>query len=145
MTQEYKNIISDNIYNTVVDFVQSNIDCSIIVHNNNNWNKTLPERLESQSQFIMNITEQTMEDTYVEDGKIIINTVFDEIEYSKVFEPADIGGLMGSDGKTPVMVKPFQEKPTLPIPTKSLNNGEVDEKGLQKSMEMWKRNNPDLF
>jgi hypothetical protein len=86
-----------------------------------------------------------MEDSYVEDGKIVINTVFDDIEYSKVFEPADIGGVMGPDGKTPIMVKPFQEEPLLPMPNKPLGNTITDEEGLRISMEAWKRNNPEMF
>lgn len=145
MTQEYKEIISDMIYNTVLEFVQSGIDCTIIVHNNNNWNETLPERLQKSSQFILNITEQTMEDSYVEDGKIVINTVFDEIEYSKIFEPADIGGIMGPDNKTPIMFKPFTEKPTLPMPKHTLGNTVTDEEGLMNSMNMWKKYNPEMF
>lgn len=145
MTQEFKDILSDMIYNTVLEFVQAQEDCTIIIHNNNNWNEELPERLMKEPQYILNINEQTMEDSYVEDGKIIINTVFDEVEYSKIFEPADIGGLIGADGKTPIMVKPFIETPLLPIPTKTLGNGQLDEKGMLKSMEMFKRNNPEMF
>ena len=145
MTQEYKDILSDMIYNTVSEFIQAQEDVTIIVHNNNNWNVALPERLEKAPQYVLNLTEQTMEDSYVEDGKIVINTVFDDIEYSKVFEPADFGGVMGADGKTPIMVKPFQEEPLMPMPKHSLGNNTTDEKALRKSMEMWKKNNPDMF
>jgi len=145
MTENYKNIISEMIYETAVSLLQSGEEFAIIVQNHNNWNIELPDRLKSQSQFIMNIKEQTIDDSYVEDGKIIINTEFDDQEYSKEFELADIAGIICIDGKTPIMVKPFIEEPKLPIPTRTLGNNEVDEKGLQKSMEMWKKHNPELF
>lgn len=144
MTEEYKNIISSAIYRTVQELLGSQEEFSIIVQNHNNWNIDLPERLKTQSQFIMNIKEQTLEDSYVEDGKIIINTEFDGQDYSKEFGYADIAGIIEINGKTPVMVKPFTELPEIPEPTKALNN-KVDEKGLQFSMESWKRNNPELF
>ena len=144
MTQEYKDIISDMIYNTVSEFINSQEDCTIIVHNNNNWNEALPERLEKAPQYVLNLTEQTMEDSYVEDGKIFISTMFDNIEYFKEFELADIAGIVGPDGKTPVIVKPFIEQPSTPVP-KKVGSNEPDEKGIHKSMEMFKRNNPEMF
>ena len=145
MTQEFKDVLSDSIYNTIGALIYNNIDCSIIVHNHNNWDKELPDRLKGQPQFIMSIKEQTMEDSYIDEGKIIISTTFDGEEYSKEFEKADIGGLIGPDGKTPLMVKPFMEQPTIPVPTKTLGNGEIDENGVLHSMEMFKRNNPEMF
>jgi hypothetical protein len=144
MSQIYKDIISENLYNIVADFINAQEDFTFIVHNNNNWNVELPERLKKENQFVLNVDKQTLEDSYVEDGKIIINTKFDDVEYSKEFDFCDIGGIMGPDRKTPIFIKPFQEKPEIEKPVKPLN-GDIDEDGIRHSMEMWKKNNPELF
>jgi len=147
MTQTYKDILSENIFKMVSDFINFDTDCSIIVQNHNNWNIELPKRLKMQEQFILNVDKQTMENSYIdEDRKIVINTVFDNVEYSKVFESADIAGIVYKGN--PIMVKPFIETPKIPTPKKTLNNGvtdEVDEDGVRKSMEMFKKHNPELF
>jgi len=147
MTEDYKKILSNGIYKVISDYISTDTDCSIIVQNHNNWNIELPDRLKKEQQFILNIDKQTMEDSYIdEDSNIVINTVFDNVEYSKVFEPADIAGLVYKGNS--IMVKPFIETPKIPTPKKPLNNGttnEVDENGVRKSMEMFKKHNPELF
>ena len=148
MTENYKEILSRGLYNVVADFISSQEDCCIVVENHNNWDNDLPERLQSQKQFILNINKQTLEDSYIDgNNKIVICTTFDDNEYSKVFEPCDISALLANDGKTPLMIKPFKEEPEIPEVTfdSKFKHTEPDIEGIANSMEAFRKNNPEMF
>jgi len=158
MTNKYKEILSKGIYDTVAELIMQEEDFAIVVNNFNDWNVELPERLKSHEQFILNINKQTLEDSYVDDDwNIVINTVFDDYDYTKVFSPRDISALLANDGKSPIMIKPFKEtetnSKTNSEPEKTEGEIEIDvfeermkedPLGLKRSLDAFKINNPKM-
>jgi len=147
-TKEYNDIFSEAIYNTVASFIKAKEPFVILMKNNNNWSKELPKRLQGHDKFMIKIEEQTIEDSYVDDkGKIIINTVFDEEEYSIELETYDIAAIMNNEMTAPIMLKPFEEFPKIEV--KREDNTKVftepTEEEMRPSMEVFKKNNPELF
>lgn len=147
MTQIYKDIIEENIYQIVVDLIVNQEGFTILLENHNNWEFPLPENLQKADKFVMDVKNQTLEDSYVDDeGNIIINTMFGEQENSKVLEMCDIAGIMNSDGKTPMFFKPFRTEPKKPeIVYTGKKFKEPSEEDLQVSMNAFKKYNPELF
>lgn len=147
MTDTYKKIISDSLYITCVELLNSGESFNILLDNHDNWDKPLPEQLQKESRFIVSIKEQTLEDSYVDkDQNIVINTQFGEEIYSKVLENADISALMNTDNKSAIIGKPFIEKPQQSQIKIKLNQmKEPGEEGINNSMAYFKKNNPKMF
>ena len=148
MTENYKNILSESLHSMVKLFIENQEPFILLIQNHNNWDKALPDSLKEHEKFILDFKEQTLEDSYVEDGEIILNTVFGEDDYTKVLHPYDIAAIMTLDMKSPLFFKPFVENP--PIELKEDKEGrriysEPNEDELRTSMDAFKKNNPELF
>jgi len=142
-------IISDHIYSMVSHMIDQNIPVNILYQNNNDWDNELPLRLQKNKNFVIKIEDNTLEDSYVdEDGYFYIVADFDNQIYTKKMIHADILGILDENLK-PFIMKPFIEKhPILQLSKKSKNkkfNSEIDTQGINHSMKMFKKNNPDLF
>lgn len=146
ITPQIKDIISQRIYDTVLDLFTAEEDFFIVINNHNNWDLPLPERLATKDMFMLDISKQLVLDSYIENDRLIIVTTFDEIVYCKVLEPEDVQVILASNGKTQLIVKPFKETPELVINKKDgvKFNIPKDEELIQ-SMAAMKRNNPNLF
>jgi len=118
-----------------------------IIENNNNWDKELPDRLKSEVRFMIKIENDTLNDTFVEDGKVYISTEFDGELYSKEILKEDIAGFFDIKSMKVDYVKPFSEKPELQFekPKKKFNLDDIKQSDIQKSMEVFKKYNPELF
>ena len=139
-----KSIISEGIYGIVCMYINNKIPFQLVVENHNNWAFPLPENLQTEKQFLMNIKEQTLEESYVEDGEIFISTEFGDEKNYKSFALCDVKGI-AFNGQ-PMMMKPFRDLPGIPEPKETTAKfNEPSEEDLRASMEVFKEFNPTLF
>lgn len=134
-------IINSALMELVCKFVSGSEPFSLIVDNHNNWDKPLPERLSKLPNFLLNIQNTDLEDSYVEsNGDIVITAGIDDVVYTKVLEAADIHAI-GYLGKPSLIIKQFKETPTLTPISPTMPSKEA----LQHSMDAFKKYNPSLF
>jgi len=146
-----KETISDAVYNLACTLIDQNFEFAIQIHNGNDWDKELPDRLKSQKGFLLKLDGDTLADIEFDDNdNFIVSTEFDDELYTKTFGPADVQAIYGIDLK-PLLVKNFVEAHPMPEPKRQpsevslTNKREPDSEGLRVSMEMFKKYNPDLF
>ena len=136
-------ITSEHFYNLVVDIFKSNEDFSIILNNNNDWDYELPQRLQKEKKFLLEVVDMTKEDSYITDkNRLVINTEFDDNKYSKELINEDIFGIV-VDAKQYLTKTYEEEHPRLNITHKSTSTENIELQ--EKSTRAFKRNNPDLI
>ena len=139
-----KSIISEGIYGIVCMYINNKIPFQLIVENHNNWEFPLPENVQKLKNYPLDIKEQTLEESYVEDGVIFISTEFGDEKNYKTFGLCDIKGI--AIGGQPFLLKPFIELPGIPEPKETTAKfNEPSEEDLRASMEVFKEFNPNLF
>ncbi len=139
----YKEIVNENIYKMCADFLSCKIPFTILIDNHNNWNNSLPARLSSKKKFLLNIKDQALEDSYVENGKIIIITTMEDMEFMKELDHNDISAVAKDDKTAPFISKPFVTYPK--IISKGKLGYKLDEEQLLKSTLNFKKHNPKMF
>ncbi len=144
MTDEMKDIVSWSIYNTIAQAITRGERIIVMIENHNDWSYELPENLRAQERFILDISDDTLDDSYVDDGQIVITAEFDGDVYFKDLQPCDIAGIMMEDMKSAMFVKPFREAPEINIKPSS-RTSEPSEKDLEISMQAFRKNNPKMF
>jgi len=136
-----RDILSNAIEDLLVYYVSEQIPFSIIVDNHNDWDIQLPERLNKLPNFLLNVQNTDLEDSYVSaEGDVIITAGIDDIVYQKAFKACDVHAI-GAMGKQADIVKQFRDEPLI----KALSPEPADEAGLLHSMECFKKYNPSLF
>ena len=146
MTDIMKDIINDAIYNMMSEFIINNVPFTFVLDNHNNWDKPLPSRLVDQKQILFDIKEDSLEDSFVENGEITIVVDLDGELYTKKIEPADILAIQESvKSKMPFIIRPFKMKPTQVIRSKNKRQLTLDDAGIQHSMNMFRSHNPKYF
>lgn len=146
MTDIMKDIINDNIYNMMSEFILNDIPFTFILDNHNNWNKHLPSRLVDQKQILLDIKEDSLKDSFIENGKITIVIDLDGELYSKELEAADIFAIQESvKSKIPFIIRPFEMKVTQVIKTKSKKHEISNDVNIQHSINMFRLHNPEYF
>ena len=145
LTQQER-IISDHLYSMVSHMIEQHIPVNILYQNNNDWNFELPERLQKNMNFAIKIENDTLADSYVDDdGFFHLVAEFDGDMFEKKMVHADILAILDEELK-PLLMKPFLEKhPPLQIAQGKHNANEPTQEGLDHSMKMFKKNNPEMF
>lgn len=147
MTDIGKELYSTALFNLVTSHIDTNLPIKIIVSNHNDWDMDLPHRLKNEPQFILEIDGQTLDDcTTSEDLKSFhVSTEFDGVIYNKTFISADVHGIVNSEMK-PIFVKPYiEEHPKIEENIKGSKQLPLDKKGIEHSMKLFKKNNPEMF
>ena len=134
-------IIESVLMELTYEFVSSSEEFAIVIDNHNNWDKPLPERLRTAKQFILNMQNTDLEDSYIaENGDIILTAGIDDVVYTKVLEVADIH-CVGYIGLPALVIKQYRDTPTMEPLSPSMPSDEA----LSHSMETFKKYNPSLF
>lgn len=145
MKEEYKETIDAALYQMCLEFLMYKLPFTLLLDNHNNWSSQLPDRLRNKEQFLLNIKEQALEDSYVEDGKIVIITTIDDIEYTKKLDFSDIAAVALSDKTPPILIKGFRTLPELPEIEIGNKKANPTEEGITKSTLVFKKHNPHYF
>jgi hypothetical protein len=151
-TNETIKIFNDNMMELICSMIINNEEFSIVV-SNKNWNNILPGRLLQQDHFVIQIKDQTMEDSYIDsEGHIIINTKFDTAENSLLLYPEDVKGILDITMQNPIMLKPFEEKAKNLVADKLKSNPSAIKKFTDEELETYSKsinvfavNNPKYF
>ena len=140
-----QHIINNALIELIKDYITNQEPFSLVVDNHNNWDKTLPDRLKAEKKIMFNIENTDLSDSYVEEnGNIVIYVGIDGEVYSKILTREDIHAV-GPIKKTPIIMKPFVEKPAIAeINVPKIEISEETEKLQQHSMKCFAKNNPDL-
>jgi len=152
LNDNMKEKISKKFFEMLADFIEEGEPFGLIIQNNNDWNKELPDRLKSQNQFMIKIENDTLNDSFVirEDGEIeiTIGTEFDGEFFSKEFTHEDVAGFFLISNMRPFLIKPFVLK-KLSILKEGKRYGfdpnDIKEEDLIDSMNAFKKFNPELF
>jgi len=140
---DYKEIVNEQVYKMCANFLECDIPFTILLDNHNNWDEKLPTRLVDKKQFLLNIKEQTLEDSYVKDGKIVIITTIGDVEYIKELDYNDVSAVSKDDKTPPFINKQFITYPEIKLKEKS--DFKLDDTEILKSTLNFKRFNPHLF
>lgn len=159
MTSNYTNTFKEYMNNTcidlVIDMLDNRTEFSLVV-SSKNWDSPLPENLASIEYFIIQIKEQTMEESYYDrdTNEIYINTQFNNIPNSKTLYSEDIKGIMDITMQIPIMMKPYSQEPKYmniekvqSIHTNPLVNFTEEELSpeVKHSIDCFIKNNKNLF
>jgi len=145
MDNIFKDVISSALYQATAKLLIAKIPFSIIIDNHNNWNNEFPERLKKQKQIIFNIKEQSLDDSYVTDGKIIIIISIDDVEYMKELQQCDLQALMINEKSPHNIAKMFVDHPEVNLKRGIGDKSIPSDEALIVSNVMWKKHNPELF
>lgn len=139
-------VISEGFFEMFGNMIEMGIDFSIVLNNGNDWDRPLPERLQKEQAFIINLSGDTLSEAELNaKGQWIISTEFDGELLTKIFRPCDIQGFANEKGQ-PILMKPFVEpRPSVAENLKPMGQKIPDEEALEHSMKMFKKHNPDLF
>lgn len=141
---EYNETIEAALYQICLEFLMYKLPFTLLIDNHNNWSSPLPDRLRDKEQFLLNIKEQALEDSYIEDGKIVIVTMIGDTEYTKKLDCCDIGAVSISEKTPPIIMKNFRTLPEVEIkPGKQ--RIEPTEEGIIRSTLVFKKHNPQFF
>jgi hypothetical protein len=151
-TKETIKIFNDNMMELICSMIINNEEFSIVV-SSKNWSNPLPERLLQQDHFIIQIKDQTLEDSYIDsEGHIVINTKFDTEENSLLLYPEDVKGILDITMQNPIMIKPFEEKAKNLVADKLKSNPSAIKKFTDEELEIYSKsinvfaiNNPNYF
>ena len=139
-----KEVISQNMYKTVIEIFKNNFDFCIVINNNNDWDNELPDRLKNEKAFLLEIVDDTKEDSYItEDNELVICTDFGGELFTKVLQKEDILGIYDINKKALVQ-KSFKEKHPIKEFVHKLKNEPNPEK-INNSMKMFKKYNSDIL
>ena len=135
-------VVSNALLDLVRIYINDQVPFTVIIDNNDNWDKTLPNRL--GKRFILNMENTDLSDSNVsDDGSIQLIIGIDDVVYTKIIHTSDIHAV-GDLGKTPLVVKSFIEHPPMPVVDyKHPTLPKVED--LVKSFECFKKYNPQLF
>jgi len=145
-----QNILDDAVYKILSELLSYKKEFVILVKNNNNWEKPLPERLQNISHFMVKVEGNTLEDSYeTDDGYVCIVTDFDGVLNNIILTDYDIQGIYMPDLETPIIVKPYTivvpESVMQPKVKNKLKMPSLTEAGVQHSIAVFKEYNPNLF
>ena len=139
-------IISENVLRTVIEIFKSNDDFCLVINNGNDWDKELPERLQKEQAFLVEIVEDTKKESYItEDNDLVLCTDFDGELYTKTLNKEDILGIFDIE-KQPLLQKSFKEAhPIKEFQSKTINEYVINDTKVQNSMKQFMKNNPEMI
>jgi len=161
LTYEIREVMRESARALVEIMILENKPFRIVLWNDDNWNKPLPKRIMDAFpiQIVLDIKDAALDNSYIDEstGEIILVTVFDEEEYSKVLEYDEIIAVLDLDGQPYILNNFVKEKPlTIEniassfIPqTKAeviemvISDG-IPKEDAERSINAFIRNNPDI-
>lgn len=144
MNEQLPDIISGAILDTLKKLISYDISFSFVLENHNNWSEEFPERLKNQKQIILNIKDQSLEDSYLDKNDAIIVIEIDGVTYSKKVDESDIMAIMVNEKSPPFILRQFSIAPKTPVPKRRASLL-TDKEGLVHSMNNFKKFNPEMF
>jgi hypothetical protein len=146
-----KEVFNNCIEEMLIEYLENKIPFSMIVRTVN-WNKPLPKRLVVEDMMMIQIKEQTLEDSYFDGKNIYICTQFEGVDNFICLLPQDVQGILSVDMKNPILMKPFKDSPATPAldkvktsnPMLNFKQEELTE-GVKRSLECFAKSNPNLF
>jgi len=138
-TDELKNELRKNAYNISKFMIKNEIPFRLIIWNNNNWNKLLPDSIMEQfpTQIILDLKEQTLKESFItKDGKIFIITMFKDKTFKKIVEEDEIVAIVDKDQA--IIFNNFEQEQQ-PILSKKewIKLVGIPEKYINKSIEVF--------
>ena len=112
--EEIKNKMRENLYDVLSELIEYQIPVRIVIWNNNDWDYDLPDSILSNFpvQLTLDIVNETLSDSYVDDENIHICTYFGEDPYHKILNKNDLVALIDISTNTPIGINNF--KPNSP-------------------------------
>jgi len=162
LTYDVKEVMRENALSLVEVMLLEGVPFRIVLWNNDNWDMPLPEKIMQAfpTQLVLDIKEAALDESFVDEktGEVIITTVFEGNEYSKVLHYGEIIAVLDLDGQ-PYVLNNFAQEPleaTVTDVMKELMPSTVNElvsiavsegiseEGARRSINCFLENNPDL-
>ena len=148
-SKEFKESINNSITDIIRVCLTDKIDFSVIV-STKHWDKPLPESLSKEVFFHLDISRQTMEDSYFDLDKqlpVIVTKFGEHNENSILLYPTLVQSVVSIDKTRFILSKPFDDDIILQ-PKKLLIDDAVFEKdevtdGVKQSMNAFLKNKVD--
>jgi hypothetical protein len=112
LTIDIKETMRDNARNLAEIMILEDQPFRLILWNNDNWDKPLPENIMKsfEHQIVLDIKEMTLEESFIDEatGEIVLVSSFGGEEYSKVLEYDEIIAILDLQGQ-PYMINNFPQ------------------------------------
>jgi len=113
LSTDIKEVMRESARELVEIMLLDNQEFRLIIWNNNNWDKPLPESIMKsfKDQLILDIKEMALDDSYVDEatGELILVSSFGGEEYSKVLEYDEIIAVLDLSGQ-PYIINNFSQE-----------------------------------
>jgi hypothetical protein len=153
---DIKEVMRENARELVEIMILDKQEFRLILWNNDNWDKPLPENIMKsfEHQLILDIKEMALDRTYIDEatGEIILVSSFGNEEYSKVLDYDEIIAVLDLTGQ-PYIINNFtqeEEVQMIPYETTPLTReawidmateGGLPKEAVEKSMDAFIKNN----
>jgi len=138
--------LSNQILETVKELLNLHVPFSLAIDNWNNWDEKFPENLRDKDRFMINIKEQALEDSHVDkSGNVFIVIDIQGLSYTKKLDISDIHAISFDVELPPFMLKMYKDKPPVIPEVKNEIEIDMDNKGIIRSMNSFKKYNEELF
>lgn len=151
LTETLKNSFDELIEKSITEMVLNSIPFSLVI-SSRNWDRPLPDNLKKQEFFVVQIKEQTLDDSYYDQSlnKIVIVTEFNNQPNSVVVDPKSVQGILSIDMKNPIIMKPYREEPIVVGNIGNINVNSLFAEGeltsdIANSVDCFIKNNPSMF
>lgn len=150
--ESLKEAFNNAIEELVIEYLEYKIPFALVV-STRNWNEPLPSRLTTEEFIMIQIQEQTLEDSYFDGDDVYIVTQFDGKDNFRKLYAQDVQGILSVDMKNPILMKPFKDELATPSinAVKDISNPlqhfkeEELTPGVKRSLECFVKSNPDMF
>jgi hypothetical protein len=160
LPESVKDVMRTMAYELAELLILEDFPFRLIIWNNDNWNKPLPDNIMEKfpAQIVIDIKELALKDSFIDEntGELIINTYFNDAPYSKVLDFEEIVAILDLDGQ-PLIVNNFEPETPFNKPVlnrKKLQNKKdlvdlivsegIDEEDAYRSVNAFIKNNPNL-
>ena len=154
-----KETLRESAYRLVEVMILEGTSFRLVLWNNNNWNVSLPESIMESfpTQLVLDIKDMALDESFVDEsnGDIIITTMFEGKEYSKVILYDEIIAVLDENGQPYILnnfeqeeVKPdkiFEPKPlTKDTLIDAIVYEGISKESAKRSLESFMKYNPNL-
>lgn len=163
LSLEIKEQMRENAHSLVEIMILEGQPFRIVLWNNDNWDMPLPDTIMESfpSQLVLDIKEMALQESYIDEntGEIVLVTMFNNREYSKILNYDEIVGILDLNGQPYVLNTFKQEKQTEMIVSDMINSfvpktvddlvelavsDGIPEENAKRSIDAFMQNNPKL-
>ena len=112
---DFKGYFNEVVYDVIANMVNNQVPFRLVLSTDDDWDKPLPKEVLTNKVLVLDINDQTLEDTYFDDTEklIRITTGFNGEAYTKLIMTHQVVAVLDITTGQPIVLKPYKnEKPS---------------------------------